>query len=378
MIGKFFRPLRNQLFQFSITLATAWTGALLPQAAYAWYEHATFMPWVVDEMVREFAQIPDHPLPKLLKQPLPKADFRQEELTYEFIAQILLLHPDAEVRSLRAKDYRELLILAADDPDHGIDKELPDSADPNNDRKYMGGLHGTPSQGFRHMYFGGWKWRNPIATFQMPTRPLGQAPDRIDLIANEAKKKLQQGDLVWGMRLLGWTLHYIQDLTQPFHSAQVPTPAMVPWSSLLAWPPARGFENLVKESTRSITNYHWVYEGYVRSNLLKKETGPFEACLNEKSPTLLIANPRDLAEFILRQSVERSPKLGSELIDLMSTRLRDADVYIPKKQGGYDEARLLVDASLASQRERVNRNTCASLQLAKAASVWLMRWAFNP
>lgn len=359
-------------------LSAVWLGALLPQAAFAWYEHGAFMPWVVDAMVKEFSIVPRHPIPKLMREKLPKRNSDDERYKFDFLAQILLIQPDAQPKSMVAETYRELLSLAVDDPDHGLDKDLPDSADPNNDRTYMGGTSGHGSQGFRHQYFGGWKLSKPLATFQVPPRAMGQAPDRIELLANEAKKKFHEGDIVWGMRLLGWALHYVQDLTQPFHTVQVPTLRMVPWSSMFTWPPQNGFRNLVKESTRVITNYHWAYEGYVRTNLLKKDESPFKECLEEPSATLLLSSPRELAMEVIRQSVGRGPETGNAIMAFAGDRLKEPGVSIPLKTGDFDEHRLYTDPGRDAERKRIHEVTCQSLKLAKSASIWLVRWTFNP
>jgi hypothetical protein len=296
---------------------------------------------------------------------------------YSDIAGLLLLNPEAKIPSLSAKTPREILAISVDDPDQGMDRELPDSADPSDDRKYMGGSIGPPSTGFRHMYWSGWNWRKPIATFQIPTRALGQSPDRIELFANETRDRLRRGDTAWGMRLLGWTLHYLQDLTQPFHAAQVPTPRMIPWTKLFAWPPAEGWKNLVREATRTITNYHWAYETYVRTALEKGNASPFRDCFASSGGALLVENPRELSLEITRRSIQRSRRVGEMVYALIGPSLKNPGVAIPLDNKELDVADLFANPSHATARDALNRETCESLRLATDATVWMMNWAFE-
>jgi hypothetical protein len=340
--------------------------------AHAWYDHLVVMDWMQSRLEKEVPRPNDlgwnAPLGK------PKDDPKDR---YYSLASLLLLNPKADIRSLGETTPRALLRLSADDPDHGMDRELPDSADPNDDRKFMGGTIGTPSAGFRHMYWPGWNWRKPLATFQIPTRALGQAPDRADLIANEARDHFRKGDSAWGFRLLGWAIHYLQDLTQPFHAVQLPSPRMVPWSALFAWPPSAGWEALVREATRTITNYHWAYEGYVRHALRLGDTSPFRECFEKSGGSLLVSSPRELAIEVTNRSIDRSRTVGKALLELVGPHLKKSGVSIPVDPGQVDVEALLRDPAYQAVRERLNRETCEALRLATDATVWLVNWTLK-
>ncbi|MBF0316350.1 MAG: hypothetical protein HQK52_23225 [Oligoflexia bacterium] len=45
---------------------------------------------------------------------------------------------------------------------------------------------------------------------------------RIKLYSTLGTFALKQQHLYWGMRFWGWALHYLQDLTQPYHSSMLP------------------------------------------------------------------------------------------------------------------------------------------------------------
>jgi hypothetical protein len=364
---------RRRAFLFStLALITLLFSGTMPRSALAWYDHLVVMDWMRNRLEKE-APIPagfawDRPLP------VPKDNPKEE---YHSLASLLLLNPGASIRSLRETTPRSILRIAADDPDHGMDRELPDSADPNDDRTYMGGTIGTPSAGFRHMYWPGWNWRKPLATFQIPTRVLGQAPDRADLIANEAKERFRKGHPTWGFRLLGWAIHYLQDLTQPFHAAQVPSLRMVPWSALFAWPPSKGWAALVREATRTITNYHWAYEGYVRQALLQGNASPFRDCFDKNDGSLLVSSPRDLALEVTRQSINRSRAVGKGLLKLVGPYLKKKDISISLNPNQVDIGALLRDPTYQGVRDELNRETCESFRLATNATIWLVNWTLK-
>ncbi len=146
-----------------------------------------------------------------------------------------------------------------DEPDFGMDQDLPDSADPKGDRAWMGGKTGPTSQGFRHMFFQGIEWMSPLRTLQIPFHGIGQSPERILKFHAVSQKFLQEKNLYWALRTLLWELHFIQDLHQPFHAMQVPYIRMLPWKEL--------FHKFTARSTQVIGNYHYAYEGLVSESL---------------------------------------------------------------------------------------------------------------
>jgi hypothetical protein len=68
---------------------------------------------------------------------------------------------------------------------------------------------------FRHYY---------VTSSLLPPiiEPKGIAPYRADLYAHLAKGAFATGHPYWGYRFLAWSLHYVQDVTQPWHTVFVP------------------------------------------------------------------------------------------------------------------------------------------------------------
>ena len=103
------------------------------------------------------------------------------------------------------------------------------------------------------MYFPGLKWSAPISTFQIPLRAVGLAPIRYDQIRNLSDRLFKEGKPFWGLRTLLWSIHFMQDLHQPFHTTQILDLRFIPIRTL--------FSGLVARTTQSVANYHYAYEG---------------------------------------------------------------------------------------------------------------------
>ncbi|OFZ21074.1 MAG: hypothetical protein A2X94_07010 [Bdellovibrionales bacterium GWB1_55_8] len=263
----------------------------------------------------------------------------------------------------------------ADEPDKGMDQNLDASFDPLNERRWMGGTTGSTSQGFRHMYFGGWRVSQPLTTFQVPTQAIGQAPNRVLETARDARKLLGEGNRAEGLRRLAWSGHYLQDLAQPFHSVQIVHWRMVPWGAIGAWPPAKGFENLVKETTRTISNYHWAYEGYVLYHL---KEGAFDSCLNDpamitiQAPATALSSPdypRELALAVADASVELAPELGRAEMEKYGTRLKESEIDLAHDKGNVE---------YTPRSAALDQVTCKALANAARATELLVEWALHP
>lgn len=355
--------------------------------AYAWDEHRLVTSAIVES-------IPPGPIQDRLTASYPTTCEPEERQVYTEFAKELGLNLEGSIPPLspEACATQGSLSLAqvlsgpsSDDPDQGMDKNLPESADPLDERKFMGGPTGPTSQGFRHMYFAGWKWTNPITTFQVPFKAVGQAPQRTQIIASRAKELIQKGNLLWGSRLLGWSLHYIEDLAQPFHSVQLPSLAIAPWSALWHWPPQEAFSNLVRETTRTVSNYHWAYEGYVLYQLEKARDSELISCLRADPEVLFkpIAPitsknlPFELAHEVAMRSVEIAPKLGQALMGFFGADLKRKDYDLAHDKGTVDYERLAIDPEKISERDKLHAVTCEAFKTTKWASLSLINWAFE-
>jgi len=371
---------------------------LQPPPAQAWDQHQSLMPWILSASAPTFKEIIGRGFP------VP-CEAEDHTMTQQLIGE-LQLNPNSEIlptaSSLSSKvshgncgpntrvSIGDLLAgSSVDDPDKGIDQNLPASiasiADPNGDRNWMGGTQGFTSQGFRHMYFGGWKiLSHPLSTFQIPFRAVGQSPNRVQLMAQKAKDLIKAGQIAWGTRLLGWALHYVQDLTQPFHAVQLVNLRMVPWSELFSWPPGKAFERLRKETTRIVTNFHWAYEGYTLNRIQVGDESPFKTCLSEPEKYVQInfdlksQSPLNLAHWVSEASIELAPDLGSAELGFFGDQLMQRGVDFTANPQMIDYQDYSIRPDLNEPRKKLNQVTCNALANASLASRFLIEWAFQP
>lgn len=134
---------------------------------------------------------------------------------------------------------KKILSLYADEPDWNMDEGLF----LNSAQTLTGG-----SQGWRHQYFilfGG-------------LLKVGEAPDRALHFYNMAVVAFKVKDLYWGFRFLARSLHYLQDLTMPFHSN--PGPTMLLLSNLFD----------INGVTAMVSNHHFALEDYQEYQIKKR------------------------------------------------------------------------------------------------------------
>jgi len=136
------------------------------------------------------------------------------------------------------------------------------------DYVYMGGhLKGLPSQAFRHMYWPAGYFKAPAAPKDGPVfaqEPLGTAPERARLFYELSGQAFAAGHSYWGARLLAWSLHYVQDLTMPYHSEQLPSRELIHRRN-------DGSIDLTA-TTNLVAYYHLAFEGFA-SRLLQGAAG---------------------------------------------------------------------------------------------------------
>ncbi len=354
-----------------------------PLDAHAWYKHVHLMPWAFAALP---AELRDRLAMEKHKAPCPPEDERRyAELAKKLELNPVLpkpLPPTAAEHCVKGTQVSLAEIVTGpfvDDPDAGMDKDLPDHLDPNGDRKWMGGITGTGSQGFRHQFFGGVKLSAPLSSLQYPFRPLGVARERAQAVAEEAKRMIQAGDAVWGTRVLMWALHYIQDLAQPFHADQIPSFRMLPWGKLFSWPPGEAWRSLVDGSTHSITNYHWAYEGYVLTRLEEGKDSPFADCLAKPGIERQIeaVAPFDIADQVAEASTRIAPEVGGGNVTFFGAHLKNEETNLPKFIGTPDYKSIAIRPELARERRALEDPTCVALMHASWGTRRLVEWAFS-
>ncbi|XDD43371.1 hypothetical protein AB3N58_03165 [Leptospira sp. WS60.C2] len=120
----------------------------------------------------------------------------------------------------------EVLISATDEPDYDLDLHLFEDNVSDVGKVYGFGKQsfGNPaveysSQAPFHMGF----FYEPTIIFTLAGFLKRTYPElRIHQFTELSKLAFKKGHPYWGYRFAGWALHYIQDLTQPYHSSVLP------------------------------------------------------------------------------------------------------------------------------------------------------------
>ncbi len=165
-------------------------------------------------------------------------EFTEIEVTPYRYAQIdpSEYNPDFVIKYIRGEigektTAKDILINYSDEPDWDLDTNL------NLDKlqKLTGG-----SQGYRHMYFslGGGIFK------------AGKAPERAEHFWEMAKIAFDREDYYWGFRFTARAFHYLQDLSQPYHTYPAPIEVLV-----------KKLFN-IKKLTILVTNAHYGYEDF--------------------------------------------------------------------------------------------------------------------
>ncbi len=360
--------------------------------AFAWHQHVVMMPPILESKSDAFIKI----LNQSSRVPCLVEDIRWlKQMIVQFH-----LYPDTRIleaemgfscQPQQKKSVRDLLKgVAIDDPDQGMDQDLPTDTqsffyDPKNDRQWMGGFQGRASQGFRHMYFQ-WHFKSPLMSLHYPLRPLGQAPERVALFAWKAKEWIQRGQLVWGVRLLSWALHYLQDLSQPLNTIQIIHFRWIPWSALFKWPIQEGFSSFQSEVMRIRTNFHLGYEGYVHALLsARPQPSEFESCLvdPERYVTLKFDPMTQQGPLMLALEVVTDASLLASALEkaegqFLGSSLFKSQVDLSTDPTSLDYVDYSIRPDLSAIRFLVHSLTCQSLARASLSSRRLIEWAFQP
>lgn len=241
---------------------------LFPQELPAWdgSDHQTMGRLALEEVSKDWGldvPVEVQPLQSLLNKLAP---LRTEWSDARHFSDSLKINPKANLEKVVApaegKAFLTPLEILSDysiDPDDGRDQDLPLLSP---DQKWFGVMIGPNSQAFRHIEKPPFRIRHPLSTFGFPLRAVGEATVRAEIYFQASLLAFSLDEPYWGWRLLANSLHYIQDLHQPYHAGQI-TPGLLArglWATLRWGWREKGFMGTM---SHVVSNSHRFYESYV-------------------------------------------------------------------------------------------------------------------
>jgi len=248
----------------------------------------------------------------------------------------------------------QILSAYSDEPDWLIDVDVPALKDVGPAR----GIRGTGTQILRHFWYGpGERMNRGVET-----------PYHTQRMLDLALASFATGERYWGYRFLAHVIHYVQDVTQPYHVKLIPTLRMVrkmelvnaalceyirdqrkkhpgsyqdPDSLNACNDRSLTLDQAVYLSGLSVMAYHIMYEAYEREILTSKTRGDFTAAAAGWLPT----NPTEAEDvdhgkvFVERSVVPfKRTMTGFDVawfLETISDRTRKLAFYV-----GYDSVNI--------------------------------------
>ncbi len=302
------------LLAYPIPVALAWEGHMvITRAALQSYDNWDNAPYEPIEKVLPALSINGATAPKSIKDFAEQLAIHSEGIKWDW---------QPEGADAAATSALEVLVKASLEPDGGMDQNLTLSPD----QKYMGGYEGLSSQAIRHMFFRTWTPLDPVVSFHYPIHEMGLAPARAELFFNLAKQAKKGGHTFWAYRFLGWGIHYVQDMGQPYHASQVGSFRLLPLRVLLSV----GWEAFMAETLRIVGNFHLSFEQYADFLMNPDRDSPLALAFKvPKADEGLKATLEQKTDISIKDGVRRLALASQELaqsvvdaqIDMMGPQL---------------------------------------------------------
>jgi hypothetical protein len=100
---------------------------------------------------------------------------------------------------------------------------------------------------------------NLILRLGVPEIRDGMAYARMALFLRLARFAHAQGHPYWGYRFTAWALHYLEDISQPYHARATPHAGLLYYLKFLF---SGEKTRMKREATRIVHNRHYLYEDY--------------------------------------------------------------------------------------------------------------------
>jgi hypothetical protein len=190
----------------------------------------------------------------------------------------------------REVQAKEVLITHSDEPDWGFDQGLFGHKEYGYGELPYGKMEGVASQAPFHMLF---RHENPVINAVAPELRDGMGIERFELFRRLAGFAFQSSHPYWGLRFTAWALHYVQDLTQPYHARAVPHGG---WLWLAKFMISTDKVTYRSQTQALAKNRHFVFEDSMAFALQQTwiERQPLQDALSERLASGMVSYGNDI------------------------------------------------------------------------------------
>jgi hypothetical protein len=231
----------------------------------------------------------------------------------------------------------DVIASASDEPDYGLDIGLWSDDETSYGRAYGLGKQpfGNPaiafsSQGPMHMGF----FHEPAIVYAAAPFLRRTFPEyRVHLWRSLAAQAFRSGHPYWGWRFAGWALHYVQDLTQPYHARVLPGAGALRmmWINALDIAGLHGPKDrviaFVSNRHFALENYaqHWLYEALLRRDA---NDAALQALRGGSGQAAVPFGDASLRQTISRQSYDAADTIDAALVAALPPRYTSEPSYV--------------------------------------------------
>lgn len=215
---------------------------------------------------------------------------------------------------------------ASDEPDYGLDINLFEDSPSEWGKLYGFGTlpFGNPllpysSQAPFHM---GFMHENKVLYSAAPFIKRTYPQLRVYQFSSLASLAFRTGHPYWGWRFTGLALHYLQDLTQPYHASLSPGDSVMKLLAVNAMAMA-GFSGMKNDMVTLLSNRHLALEKYqaevLLNSALAKQDTPIDQALRNAEKDSMYPEWHDLylRNVVSHQAASYGPRIARTLIASM-------------------------------------------------------------
>lgn len=359
--------------------------------------HATIAAWDLE------APVPVLPFAAFLEAFAPTQGVATTPLAF---ARYLEIDPAIDIAQLGPSEASgtrttplQILTLHVNDPDDGRDANLyrrdaagrrllDDDGAPIPLYEHLFFFGGPESQAYRHFEKPPFRWTDIGHTLGYPFGTFGMASVQAQRYFDLAVATWQLGHHYWAWRWLACAIHYVQDISQPYHTTQISSHGKYAWRALRVW--LQTPETSLPEAISALmhNSHHW-YEHYVAHHTgialggapMDARAMDFLTALDGTTDSAWVPEQGPMGDGLQRftqwlrdQSNQRAPELLESVYNMSDARLLSTFDFEASDEYVETFLRQSGDGRFVLAEERFFALTTAALKQSAEATRTVVHW----